>query len=169
MLIIVKGSDNVEYYSVKEIAKLLSVNEETVRRWIRDEKLEAERGSGRQGSKVTSKALAKFLDENKGLMTTIASSALGLSSAGVVGAAIGGVIGTLASPLALSASWLSIFKAKDKDKNTIKIELMEKEIELENIALRLKNEIDLKQNELELIKKQISKLNEMTNELNEKK
>lgn len=48
-----KGSDNVEYYSVKEIAELLSVNEETVRRWIRDEKLDAERGSGRQEVKTT--------------------------------------------------------------------------------------------------------------------
>ena len=152
----------MEYYSVKEIAKLLSVNEETVRRWIRGEKLEAERGSGRQGSKVTSESLAKFLYENKGLMTTIAASTLGLSTLG----AVGGVIGTLASPLAAGVlagvSWLSILKGKDKDKKTIKLELMEKEIELENIAMRLKNDIALKQNELELIESQIMKLNEIT-------
>lgn len=166
-----KGSDNVEYYSVKEIAELLSVNEETVRRWIRDEKLDAERGSGRQGSKVTSEALVKFLEENKGLMTTVAASTLGLSTSGVLGAAIGGVIGTLASPLAVGviagASWLSILKGKDKDKKTIKLELMEKEMELENLAMRLKNEIALKQNELEVVERQIMKLNEITNELNE--
>lgn len=61
----------MEYYSVKEIAELLSVNKEIVRRWIRDEKLEWERCSGRQGNKVTSEALIKFLDKNKRLMTTI--------------------------------------------------------------------------------------------------
>jgi excisionase family DNA binding protein len=167
----VKGSDNVEYYSVKEIAELLSVNEETVRRWIRDEKLDAERGSGRQGSKVTSEALNKFLVENKGLMTTVAASTLGISASGVLGAAVGGVVGTLASPLAVSviagASWLSILKGKNKDRRTIKLELMEKEIELENLAMRLKNEIALKQNELELVERQIMKMNEITSELDE--
>lgn len=44
---------------------------------------------------------------------------------------------------------------------------MEKEIEIENITMKLKNEIALKQNELELIEKQIKKLNEITIELDE--
>lgn len=159
----------MEYYSVKEIAELLSVNEETVRRWIRHEKLVAERGSGRQGSKVTSESLNEFLKMNKGLVTTLAASTLGLSASGAVGAAIGGVIG-LPLPIAagvLGMSWLSILKGKDKDKKTIKLELMKKEIELENIAMRLKNDIALKQNELELIERQIMKMNEITSELNE--
>lgn len=161
----------MEYYSVKEIAELLSVNDETVRRWIRDEKLEAERGSGRQGSKITSEALTKFLGENKGLMTTIAASTLRLSTSGAVASAIGGAIGVFATPLAAGviagASWISILKGKGKDKKTIKLELMEKELELESLAMRLKNEIAQKQNELELVERQIIKLNEITVELNE--
>lgn len=44
---------------------------------------------------------------------------------------------------------------------------MEKEIELENLAMRLKNEIALKQNELELVERQIMKMNEITSELDE--
>lgn len=44
-------------------------------------------------------------------MTTVAASTLGISASGVLGAAVGGVVGTLASPLAVSviagASWLS--------------------------------------------------------------
>ena len=32
----------MNYYTVKDIAELLSVNEETVRRWIREGKLVAE-------------------------------------------------------------------------------------------------------------------------------
>ena len=147
---VVKGCGKVEYYSVKEIAELLSVNEETVRRWIRDEKLDAERGSGRQGSKVTSEALVKFLEDNKGLMTTVAASTLGMSAGRAASIA---AIAAFASPVAAvgvvsalaGASWLSILKNKDKDKKTIRIELMEKELELENVVMSLKNEIAIKQ------------------------
>ena len=61
-------------------------------------------------------------------------------------------------------SWLSILKNKNKDKKTIRLELMEKEIELEGIAMNLKNEIASKQNELELIENQITKLKEILQE-----
>lgn len=156
----------MEFYSVKEIAELLSVNDETVRRWIRDEKLLAERGNGRQGSKVTSEALSKFLNENKGLMTTIAASTLGISSTSAV---LGGAISALTAPFTIGIlagiSWISILKDSEKDRKTVRIEILEKEIELENYALKLKNEIALKQNELEMIEKQIGKLHEIKNEL----
>ena len=134
---------------------------------ISDEKLEAERGSGRQGSKVTSEALIKFLNENKGLMTTMAASVLGLATSGVVGAAIGSLVFTISCWGLVGVSWLSILKGKNKDKKTIKLELMEKELELESLAMRLKNEIAVKQNELELVERQIMKLNEITSELDE--
>lgn len=156
----------MEYYSVKEIAELLSVNEETVRRWIRVEKLEAERGSGRQGSKVTSEALTKFLEENKGSMTSLAATTLGLNASKVAGAAIlGTAFGGPLTAVGIIAGAFAIIKSKDKDKRTKRLELMEKKIELNNIAVGLKNEIAVKQNELENIEKQLMDLKEITSEL----
>lgn len=160
----------MEFYTVKEIAEMLSVNEETVRRWIRDNKLDAERGAGRQGSKVSSESLKIFLDDNKGLITSTAASVLGFSTATALGAAalgVGTVVGSLIAPISAASivgmSWLGILKAKDKDKKQIKVELMEKELELEQLAMQLKTEIASKKHELELVESQIAKLKEIIN------
>lgn len=48
-------------YSVKEIAKMLHTSEETVRRWIRDGKLEATQDSRKGGNQVTEQMLNAFL------------------------------------------------------------------------------------------------------------
>ena len=168
----------MEYYTVKEVAVLLSVNEETVRRWIRDEKLEAERGSGRQGSKVTSVALKKFLDENKGFMTTVAATNLGIakSAAGAImaGAAMASATigGSLVAGVITGA--ISILKSQNKNKTEMKFELMEKENELNNIETKLKNEIAglkneiaIRENELENIYKKLKQLNEIASKVDE--
>lgn len=149
----------MEFYTVKQIANMFSVNEETVRRWIRDNKLNAERGVGRQGSKVSTEALNIFLDENKGLITSAAASTLGI---GKVGTSLGGILSAI--PIVSSiiyTSWMEILKAKDKNKIVIKLELMEKEIELEQLAMQLKNDISSKEHELELVESQITKLKEI--------
>lgn len=51
----------METYSVKEIAEMLNTNPETVRRWIRDKKLEASIESKRCGHIVYESALREFL------------------------------------------------------------------------------------------------------------
>lgn len=51
-------------YSVKEISDMLSVNPETVRRWIRNGRLKASLYSRSSGSVVTENSLNKFLDKN---------------------------------------------------------------------------------------------------------
>lgn len=163
---ILKGGDKMEFYTVKEIAEMLSVNEETVRRWIRENKLDAERGTGRQGSKVLSESLKKFLDENKGLITSTAASVLGLSTVAALGvgsAVVSSFIAPISVASVLGMSWLGILKAKDKDKRQIKVELMEKELELEQLAMQLKTEIASKTHELELAESQIAKLKEIIN------
>ncbi len=48
-------------YTVREIAQMLSANEETVRRWIRDGKLEATCTSRKAGNLVTEESLQAFL------------------------------------------------------------------------------------------------------------
>lgn len=48
-------------FSVKEIAEMLNMNPETVRRWIRSGKLEAIRDSRKEGNIVTEQMLNAFL------------------------------------------------------------------------------------------------------------
>lgn len=48
-------------YTVKEVAELLHVNPETVRRWIRDEKLVAKKTSNKGGNKIFENDLLIFL------------------------------------------------------------------------------------------------------------
>lgn len=158
---------NLEYFSVKDIAELLSVNEETVRRWIREEKLKAERGTGRQGSKITSDSLKEFLEANKGLMTTAVASTLGITPKALLGAAglVAGIISPISTATISGVSWLSVLKSKNNDKKEVRVQLLEKELELENMAMNLKNEISSKQNELELVESQIAKLKEIIKEL----
>lgn len=48
-------------YSVKDIAGMLNTNPETVRRWIRNHKLEAVQTSRKNGNVVTEAELARFI------------------------------------------------------------------------------------------------------------
>lgn len=53
------------YYTVSQIASKLDVNPETVRRWIRDGRLDAVRSScKKKGSRIDEKSLSDFLDKN---------------------------------------------------------------------------------------------------------
>ncbi len=171
----------MDYYSVQEVAGMLSVNEETVRRWIREGKIEAERGIGRQGSKITSAALMKFLEINKGLITTLAASILGLSPTSIGGGVIGEPTDVVMSShprkktkipkkslskiLPPEAKNYHYFGSKVKDKAKIELEILQKQFDLENVALRLKNDILLKQNELKLVEEQLIKLQEILKKL----
>ena len=51
----------MDTYSVKQIADMLNTQPETVRRWIRNGKLYAEKASRKEGHVVTEKALKAFL------------------------------------------------------------------------------------------------------------
>ena len=55
----------MEYYSTKEIAAKLMINEETVRRWIRDRKLKAEDLGKGKGYKVSALDLENYINQNK--------------------------------------------------------------------------------------------------------
>ena len=48
-------------YTVKEVADLIQVNPETVRRWIRGKKLRAEKTSNKGGNKILESELRAFL------------------------------------------------------------------------------------------------------------
>ena len=56
-----EGGGGVKTYNVKEIAEMLNTNPETVRRWIRDKKLDATIESKKGGHIVYEAALHEFL------------------------------------------------------------------------------------------------------------
>lgn len=145
----------MELYTVREIAKMLSVNEETVRRWIREGKLDAERGSGRQGSKVSDTALKGFLQDNKGLMTSSSVATLGILDK------VGGLGSTIVKPIVGSFIDLNLIKKmklKNQDKQKLKIELIEEEYKLEQQKAQLNIEIYRLQSEIKLINSKIKKI-----------
>ena len=76
----------MEYYSVKQIAEMLSTNPETVRRWIRKKKLKAEQVSRKDGNVITGEELQRFLNATPkylpkvAMASSVVSPAVGLVS-----------------------------------------------------------------------------------------
>ncbi len=77
-------------YSVKEIADMLHTNPETVRRWIRDKKLDATIESKKGGHIVYESALQEFLRSSPKYATTAKESIAGMAVLST--AMIGGLI-----------------------------------------------------------------------------
>ena len=77
-------------YSVKEIAEMLSTNPETVRRWIRDKKLEATIESKKGGHIVYEAALQEFLRSSPKYATAAKATVAG--AAVMTTAMVGGLI-----------------------------------------------------------------------------
>jgi excisionase family DNA binding protein len=51
--------------TVEEVAERLGVNQDTVRRWIRNKELEAIDLGGRAGYRISEAALDRFIDERR--------------------------------------------------------------------------------------------------------
>lgn len=101
-------------YSVKQIADMLNTNPETVRRWIRDDKLKAVQSSRKDGNVVTEAELQRFLKATPKYMPRFAASlAAGLSIATPV----------ITIPLLLGTVLGSKFlgKLEDKKKQDIRV------------------------------------------------
>jgi len=80
-------------YTVKEVSELLSIDQETVRRWIRNGKLSASIDSKKSGNRISQDALNKFLQSAPKYATKLTesiTSPIGLSF--VVGGLLGGLI-----------------------------------------------------------------------------
>lgn len=77
-------------YSVKEIAEMLNTNPETVRRWIRDKKLDATIESKKSGHRVSEAALQAFLRTSPKYTTTAMTSIAGAAVMSTV--MVGGLI-----------------------------------------------------------------------------
>lgn len=93
-------------YSVKQIAEMLSTNPETVRRWIRDNKMKAVQVSRKDGNIVTEAELERFIKATPKYFSKF-SAGVGLAALSPV---IG--IGALAGGIVASAL-LGYFDGKD--------------------------------------------------------
>ena len=54
----------MKYYTVNDVSKMLSVNPETVRRWIRNGNLISVKSSNKNGNKISEIALEDFIRDN---------------------------------------------------------------------------------------------------------
>lgn len=110
----------MQYYSVSQVANMLNTNPETIRRWIRDKKLNAKENlvARKKGHLISEEDLKKFLSENpkyrdKKDIQQLAKlgGVMGAVSGGVVAstslALLGGGLATMAAPLAITAGTLA--------------------------------------------------------------
>lgn len=81
-------------YSVKQIAEMLSTNPETVRRWIRDEKIKAVQVSRKGGNIVTEAELERFIKATPKYFAKITAGVgvAALSPVVGIGALAGGIV-----------------------------------------------------------------------------
>lgn len=82
-------------YSVKQIAEMLGTNPETVRRWIRDEKLKAVQVSRKDGNIVTEADLERFVKATPKYFSRLMAAGAGLAAVSPVvgiGALAGGIV-----------------------------------------------------------------------------
>lgn len=164
----------MQFFSVKQISSILHVNDETVRRWIREGKLSAEKGSGRQGSRVNSEQLKNFIEEHRVYTSAetesllqlspsianvisgsaIAASALGASA--LAGSTLAATVvgGPLFSALLIGlGAKKAIAKFRDQkiDTTALKVELLEQKMALIQKKSDICDELSKLQNQISLI------------------
>lgn len=79
-------------YSVKQIAHMLDTNPETVRRWIRDDKLKAVQVSRKDGNIVTEDELQRFLKATPKYLPKFTANAVAVSPAMGIATLAGGIM-----------------------------------------------------------------------------
>ncbi len=124
-------------YSVKEIADLLNTNPETVRRWIRDKKLEATIESKKGGHIVYESALHTFLKSSP-KYASIASTAL--ISTAMIGGLIAQKIIDVEQLKRARISDADIIKFLKSEIDTRKVSIKNKEESISQLNMQIKSE-----------------------------
>ena len=154
------------YLTIKDVAAMMNVSEETVRRWIRDGKLAAEDMGGRLGYRILQEDFEKFSKLRNA--TSAASCIAGASVAtqvgagvgaifgGPVGLAVGGVLGGIVGKTFMTLTTGNKDEQKKiLDENRLKLEARKYEIEQTKIELEAK--IKLLDSELLAIERLLEK------------
>ena len=84
----------MKIYSVKQIAEMLGTNPETVRRWIRDDKMKAVQVSRKDGNIVTEAELERFIKATPKYFSNLTAGVrlAAMSPAAGIGALAGGIV-----------------------------------------------------------------------------
>lgn len=130
----------MDSYTVKQVAELLSTNEETVRRWIRSEKLGASMTSKKSGHIITADALSHFVKTTpkyaSALTSSAASSPFALSV--IVGGLLGSMFALVEGNKRVTAKDVEIF-LKEKIKGHVQA-IEKKEAQLQKIKAEIAEE-----------------------------
>lgn len=149
-------------YTVSEIAEIFQTEPETVRKWIKGNKLLATKGnSNKEGMRVSEASLQKFLSENS---VKYSKTAFITATAAIL---TGGT--SLAASLIIKANRDKRNLSEAKIKSSDMINLLEEELkqELETVAEKkellesLVKEIDEKNERISFIKNMITELEEV--------
>lgn len=140
-------------YSVKQIAEMLNTNPETVRRWIRDDKLKAVQVSRKDDNVVTEAELERFIKATPKYLSKVTAGAglATLSPIAGIGVLAGGIVANAILGYCEEKSKVDVrIRAEDfkeyLKKNVVKLnktvgqkrELIEKtETEIEEISRRI--------------------------------
>jgi excisionase family DNA binding protein len=153
-------------YSVKEISEMLGTSQETVRRWIRDGKLNASQESRKGGNSVTEADFQKFLKKSP-KYATIAAGAVA-AAVPIVGVplAFGGLVSGIVGAAAEKGK-----QENDLDPDEVMVALSEgikqseKNIKRkrETVA-QLENEIAQEEKQVDALRDAIERIKESVNE-----
>lgn len=136
-------------YSVKQIAKMLQTNPETVRRWIRDDKLKAEQVSRKGGNVVTEAELKRFIKATPKYLAKFTAAA-GLAAVSPIAG-----IGFLAGGF-----WASAILGCCEEKSKVDVRIREEEFKeyLKNKVIKLKLEANQRRKLIEKAETEIEEI-----------
>lgn len=143
-------------YTVKQIAEILNTNPETVRRWIRDEKLKAVQLSRKGGNIVTEAELKRFIKATPKYLSKIsvgASIATLFSTTG---------IGVLAGGIVLGI--MEYYEEKNKGNTLISVE--ELKVFLQKNIVKLNKKADQKRELIQDLETELGEISKRIKQYN---
>lgn len=128
----------MESYTVKQVAELLSTNEETVRRWIRSGKLGATLTSKKSGNIITVKDLNHFVKTTPKYASVLAASISPVAISLIVGGLLGSMIALVDGNKQVTAKDVENFLRRKIKGHVHAIE--KKEVQLEQLKAEIAEE-----------------------------
>lgn len=138
-------------YTVKQVSEMLKTNPETVRRWIRDGKLVAEKSSNKSGNIILGSSLNSFVKTMP-------------KYSGILAASLPITLISAAAVVAGSVAYDKLIENKSLDGSKIDVDSIK--VLLESQILSQKNDIEKKLRAIEKLQVEISNSEKIIDKLN---